>query len=107
MLHILDFASKPPGGKNFSKIKFIKEYHLISVHAMDIPKTSVITPFDLFEFLHIPFGLTNVPQAFKLLMDSALRGLDHVFIYLDDLLVASSSPDQHLRDLTAIFDHLE
>ena len=74
---------------------------------MDIPKTVVITPFGLFKFLHTPFGLASVAQAFQRLMDSVLQDLECVFIYLYDILVASSSPSKHLRDLTAIFDHLE
>ena len=74
---------------------------------MDIPKTAVITRFGLFKFLRTPFGLANAAQAFQRLMNTVLCGLDCVFIYLDDILVASSSPDQHLWDLTAIFDGLE
>ena len=74
---------------------------------MDIPKTAVITLFGLFKFLCTPFGLANVAQAFQRLMDSVLQDLECVFIYLDDILVASSSPSKHLRDLTAIFDRLE
>ena len=74
---------------------------------MDIPKTAMITPFGLFEFLRTPFGLANTAQVFQLLLDSVLQDLECVFIYLDDFLVASSSPSKHLRDLTAIFDHLE
>ena len=74
---------------------------------MDIPKTAMITPLGLFKFLHTLFGLANAAQAFQWLMDLVLWDLDRVFIYLDDIIVASSSTAQHLRDLTAVFDHLE
>ena len=105
--HIQDFASQLSGKMIFSKIDLIKGYHQIPVRAMDIPKTAVITPFGLFEFLRTLFGLANAAQAFQQLMDSVLQDLECVFIYLDDILVASSSPSKHLRDLTAIFDCLE
>lgn len=105
--HIQDFASQLSGKTIFSKIDLIKGYHQIPVRAMDIPKTAVITPFGLFEFLRTPFGLANAAQAFQRLMDTVLQGLQCVFIYLDDILIASSSPNEHLRDLTAVFDRLE
>ena len=105
--HIQDFASQLSGKMIFSKIDLIKGYHQILVCAMDIPKTVVTTPFGLFEFLCTPFGLANAAQAFQRLMNSVLQDLECVFIYLDDILVASSSPSKHLRDLTAIFDRLE
>ncbi len=57
----------------------------------DIPKTAVITPFGLFEFLRMPFGLKNAAQTFQRMMDSILRDLDFLFVYLDDILVASAS----------------
>ena len=80
MPHIQDFASQLSGKMIFSKIDFIKGYHQIQVRAMDIPKTAVITPFGLFEFLHTLFGLANVAQAFLRLMDSVLQDLECVFI---------------------------
>ena len=95
------------GQDNFLKDQLVKSYHQIPVHAMGIPKRAVITTFSLYEFLHTPFGLANTAQAYQRLMDLVLGGLDCIFIYLDDILVASFSPNQHLRDLTAIFDHFE
>ena len=105
--HIQDFASQLSGKTIFSKIDLIKGYHQIPVRAMDIPKTAVITPFGLFEFLRTPFGLANAAQAFQRLMDLVLQDLECVFIYLDGILVASPSPSKHLWDLTAVFDRLE
>ena len=72
----------------------------------DIPKTAIITPFGLYKFLRMPFGLKSSAQAFQRLMDGVLRGLDFVFVYLDDILVASSNPDKHLQDLRAVLQRL-
>merc|ERR1712015_344130 len=44
-------------------------------------------------------GLTNAAQAFQMLVDEATEGLDRTFAYLDDILVASESEEQHLQDL--------
>ena len=69
----------------------------------DVPKTAIITPFGLFEFLRMPFSLKNAAQAFQRMMDGILRGVDCVFVYLDDILVASPDPQSHLRDLRSLF----
>ena len=52
-------------------------------------------------------GLKNAAQAFQRLMYSVCAGLDFVFVYLDDILVASESEEQHVKHLTVLFDRLE
>ena len=60
----------------------------------DIPKTAVTTPFGLFEFVRMPFGLRNAAQTFQLFMDQVLRSLPSVSVYIDDVLIASPIPEQ-------------
>ena len=61
----------------------------------DIPKTAIITPFGLFEFLRVPFDLANAAQAFQQLMDKVCQGLDFTFVYIDNILVASNDMETH------------
>ena len=63
--HIQDFTAGLAGAEVFSKIDLVKGYHQIPVHPEDVPKTAVITPFVLFEFLRMPFGLKNAAQSFQ------------------------------------------
>ncbi|KAJ8385449.1 hypothetical protein AAFF_G00189010 [Aldrovandia affinis] len=55
--HVQDFSPRPAGKVIFSKVDLIQGYHQVPVRPEDIPKTAVITPFRLFEFLLMSFGL--------------------------------------------------
>ena len=55
----------------------------------------------------MPFGLRNAAQSFQRLMDEVVRGLPFVFVYLDDLLVASDTEDEHESHLRQLFDRLQ
>ena len=105
--NISDFNADLSGKTVFSKVDLLKGYHQIPVAQEDIRKTAVITPFGLYEFPRTPFGLKTAGQSFQRLMDSVLADIPHVFVYLDDVLVASSSPEEHLEDLQRLFDRLQ
>jgi hypothetical protein len=101
--HIQTFGDKLNGAKFFSKVDLYRGYHNVPMERSSIPKTAIITPFGLFEFIRMPFGLKNAAQAFQRLMDSILRDLTCVFVYLDDILIASNNKKQHLKDLKELF----
>ena len=101
-----DFTSELHGKTIFSKIDLMKGYHQIPVADGDIRKTAVITPFGLFIFPRTPFGLKNAGQDFQRLMDEILGGIPRIFVYIDDILVASENLTQHLKDLQIVFEAL-
>ncbi|UYV85023.1 hypothetical protein LAZ67_X004325 [Cordylochernes scorpioides] len=72
----------------------------------DKPKTAIITPFGLFEFNVMSFGLRNATATFQRFMHEVLRNLDFAFIYLDDILVASKTEEEHYSHLETLFSRL-
>ena len=65
-----------------------------------ITEDAVMIPFDLFEFLRMPFGLKNAAQTFQRLMDQICHGREEfLFAYLDDVLIANSDAREHCRHL--------
>ncbi|GIY68937.1 hypothetical protein CDAR_294101 [Caerostris darwini] len=72
----------------FSKIDITKAYYHIPVADEDKAKTAIITPFGLYQFNVMSFGLKNAPATFQRFINEVLYGLDFVFPYLDDVLIA-------------------
>ncbi|GFW35981.1 hypothetical protein TNCV_1928081 [Trichonephila clavipes] len=73
----------------------------------DVHKSAIITPFGLFESTRMQFGLCNAAATFQRFIDEVLRNLPFVFAFVDDILVASSSPEEHLQHLQILFTRLQ
>ena len=104
--NMADITSSLAGATVFSKLDLKKGYHQIPVHPSHIKKTAIITPFGLFEFVRMPFGLKNAGMSFQRFIDKVLAGLPFVLVYLDDILVASPDRLSHAVHLRRVLERL-
>ena len=89
-----------------SRIDLMCAYHQIPVSADDIAKTAITIQFGLYKFCSMPFGLRNEAQTFQRFIDDVCCDLDFVFVYLDDILITSSSLTERLQHLGTLFGRL-
>ena len=91
-----------------SKLDLESGFNQIGVTEEDKAKTAFITPFGLFEYNRMPFGLCNAPACFARLMQACLNEqiFQILFVYLDDILIFSKTFEEHLERLKMVLKRL-
>ena len=93
--------------KFLSTLDLNKVFHQVPLRSQDKPKTTFCTSWGKFQYTRMPFGLRGAPAMFQRLMDEAVDDhLDYSRAYLDDIVVFSTSWNQHLQHLTEIIERL-
>ena len=94
--------------KRFTKFNLKDTYHRIRIRKGDEWKTAFRTRYGHFEYLIMPFGLTNAPTTFQAYINKSLTGLIDNFcvVYLDDILIYSSSQEEHLNHVKQVLERL-
>ncbi len=98
-----DLFDKLRGACVFSSLDLQSGYYQIPIPEEDVPKTAFVTHVGQFQFRTLCFGLTNAPSTFQRLMNSIFAPLSKfVLVYLDDVLIFSQSPEEHVAHLKQV-----
>lgn len=106
--NITEILDKLGKANYFTTLDLASGFHQIEVDPNDVQKTAFSTEGGHYEFKRMPFGLKNAPATFQRVMDNVLRGLQNetCLVYLDDIIIYSTSLQEHVERLKSIFDRL-
>ena len=106
---IKDVLDSLGGNRWFSTLDQGKAYHQGFMTEESRPLTAFVTPWGLYEWIRIPFGLTNAPAVFQRFMETCLDGLNGeiAMTYLDDVLVFSNDFQHHLDHLRQVLKRFQ
>ncbi len=96
------------GASIFTKLDLRNAYHLVRIRQGDEWKTAFNTPRGHFEYLVMPFGLSNSPAVFQALVNDVLRDMvdQFIYVYLDDILIFSTSLQEHVQHVRRVLQRL-
>ena len=90
------------GAKYFSTLNLRAGYHHIGLITDPIPKTAFTSLFGKYEYVKVPFGLAQAPAYFQELITGVLKDLPFTMAYLDDIIIYSSTPEEHLQHIKTV-----
>ena len=106
MPKVEDIFSQLNNAKYFSTLDLRAGYHHIGLTTDSIPRTAFTSPFGKYEYIKVPFGLAQAPAYFQELMTGVLKDLLFAMAYLDDIIIYSSTPEEHLQHIKTVFEKL-
>ena len=106
MPKVEDIFSKLNGATYFTTLDLCTGYHHIPLDKSSIPKTAFNSPFGKYEYIKVPFGLAQAPAYFQELMTSILKDFPFAIAYLDDIIIFSKTPQEHLSHIRMVFEKL-
>ena len=96
---IEDLFAQLSGGKRYTKLDMSQAYQQIVLDKDSRKFVVVNTHRGLFQYNRLPFGVSSAPGIFQRTMESLLKDIPGVVVYIDDILVTGSSDDEHLEHL--------
>ena len=102
-----DIFNRLAGCSFFSKLDLSAAYNQVTLSDAAAELTTINTPFGLFRYRVLPFGIASAPAIFQRTMDRILEGLPRAFGYLDDIVVGGTSEADHLANLERVLQRLQ
>ena len=95
------------GGKIFSKLDLSHAYLQLQLDEASQEYVTINTHRGLYRYTRLPFGVASAPAIFQRTMETLLRGLPMVVVYIDDILIAGRSQEEHHTNLARVLQRLE
>ena len=99
---IEDLFAKMAGGQKYTKLDLYQAYQQVELEEESRKYVVINTHQGLFEYTRLPFGVSSAPGIFQRVMESLLRGIINVVVYLDDILITGPDDETHLATLEAV-----
>ena len=93
---IEDLFASLAGGKLFTKLDLAHAYQQIPLDEASKQFIVINTHKGLFQYNRLPFGITSAPAISQKAMESILQDIEHVTVYIDDILVTGRTETEHL-----------
>lgn len=92
----------------FTTLDLASGFHQIEMDPKHIAKTAFTVEDGHYEYVRMPFGLKNAPSTFQRVMDNVLKELigKKCLVYLDDIIIFSTSLQEHLESIKLVFEKL-
>ena len=107
MPKVEDIFSKLNGATYFTTLELRAGYHHIPLDKSSIPKTAFNSPFRKYKYVKVPFRLAQVPAYYQELMTGILKDFPFAIAYLDDIILFSKTPQEHLSHICMVFEKLK
>ncbi|MCP4480998.1 MAG: RNA-directed DNA polymerase, partial [Planctomycetaceae bacterium] len=109
--HIKDTLDSIGNARFFSTFDMGSAFHQVPIRPEDREKTAFVIPGGFFQWKYMPFGLCNAPATFQRLMANVLAPISKkygnlVLCYIDDILIATRTIEEHLDRIEEVFQHI-
>ena len=101
-----ELFSNLSGGKQFTKLDMSSAYLQLPIDDASKEYTTINTHKGLFQFNRLPFGIASAPAIFQRTMETLLRGIPGISVYLDDILITGPTLEDHLQSLQQVLERL-
>ncbi|XP_055918587.1 uncharacterized protein K02A2.6-like [Eupeodes corollae] len=103
---IEELFHKLSGGQLFTKIDLSDAYLQIELTESSKKLMVINTPFGLFQFERLPFGIASAPGIFQRIMEGVVAGIPGCAVYLDDVIVTGKNNEEHRNNVETLLNRL-
>ena len=93
-------------GKIFTKLDLTQAYQQLKLDTPSQKYVVINTHKGLFQYTRLPFGVSSAPGIFQKTMETLLRGIPVVIVYLDDILISRATEAEHIQSLEEVLKRL-